>query len=96
MTRNDAIARLELSDADRRAIGEASQQGAAALTGPRKKAYDDELLIEMIARGDVPQWEIAQTVGLNRRLVQRIIKGDARKELQPRIEAAREKYRQKA
>ncbi|MCE5277439.1 MAG: hypothetical protein ABFD92_14290 [Planctomycetaceae bacterium] len=95
MSRNNAVARMDLSDADRKAIAVAAAQGAGELPKTRK-AYDDDLLIEIIARGDVPQREIVQTIGISARMVRSIIKGDSRKDLQPRIEAAREKYRQKA
>ncbi|MCD6364567.1 MAG: hypothetical protein J7M14_01700 [Planctomycetes bacterium] len=53
---------------------------------PRKrKPYDDDLLIELIARGDLSASAIGKQVGLSASSVSAIIRGELRKDLQPRI-----------
>ena len=47
--------------------------------------YDEDLLVELIARGDVSQTEIAERLGVSRRTVWRIANGLSRPDLQQRI-----------
>jgi len=47
--------------------------------------YDEDLLVELIARGDVSQTEIGRRVGVSRRTVWRIANGQSRPDLQQRI-----------
>ncbi|MDP6543873.1 MAG: winged helix-turn-helix transcriptional regulator [Phycisphaerae bacterium] len=58
--------------------------------------YDEDLLVELIAGGDVSQTEIAEKVGVSRRTVWRIANGHSRLDLQQRIADTVEGYRQAA
>ena len=58
--------------------------------------YDEDLLVELIAGGDVSQTEIAERVGVSRRTVWRIANGHSRPDLQRKIAATVEGYRQAA
>jgi len=55
---------------------------------PKRKDYDDNLLIDLIARADQNYQSIARQVGLSRQTVRQIASGRVRPELQPRIAAA--------
>ena len=55
--------------------------------------YDEDLLVELIASGDVSQTEIAERVGVSRRTVWRIANGQSRPNLQRKIAATVEGYR---
>ncbi len=54
-----------------------------------KSSYDDEALVEAIARGDEPCSQIATRLGMDRHYVAQIARGEARQDLWPRIRAAR-------
>lgn len=56
-----------------------------------KSTYDDEALVEAIARGDEPCSRIAARLGLNRHYVAQIARGHARHDLWPKIRSARRK-----
>ena len=56
--------------------------------------YDEDLLVELIAGGDVSQTEIAEKVGVSRRTVWRIANGLSRPDLQTKIAATVEGIRQ--
>ena len=56
--------------------------------------YDEDLLVELIACGDVSQTEIAERVGVSRRTVWRIANGHSRPDLQQKIADTVEGYRQ--
>jgi len=58
--------------------------------------YDEDLLVELIACGDVSQTEIAERVGVSRRTVWRIANGQSHPDLQTKIAATVEGYRQAA
>jgi len=58
--------------------------------------YDEDLLVELIAGGDVSQTEIAERVGVSRRTVWRIANGHSRPDLQQKITDTVEGYRQAA
>jgi len=58
--------------------------------------YDEDLLVELIAGGDVSQTEIAERVGISRRTVWRIANGHSRPDLQQKIADTVEGYRQAA
>jgi DNA-binding XRE family transcriptional regulator len=58
--------------------------------------YDEDLLVELIAGGDVSQTEIAERVGVSRRTVWRIANGHSRPDLQRKIADTVEGYRQAA
>ena len=62
---------------------------------PRKN-YDDDLLVELIARDDQSLDAISRRVGLSTAHICRIAKGSSRKDLWPRIEAARARRRDQA
>lgn len=51
----------------------------------RRNGYDDDLLVELIGRGDLTLRDVARRVGLTRETVRRIFCGKSRPELQPRI-----------
>ena len=53
----------------------------------RKKDYDDDLLVELIGRGDTPRGRIAKRVGLCPSTVAKIARGESRPDLQARIAA---------
>ena len=56
--------------------------------------YDEDLLVELIACGDVSQTEIAERVGVSRRTVWLIASGHSRPDLQQKIADTVEGYRQ--
>jgi len=58
--------------------------------------YDEDLMVEWIARGQLSQSEIARRLGVNRRTVWRIANGLARLDLQRRIDAVIEGIRREA
>jgi len=62
----------------------------------KQKDYDDNLLIDLIARGDRSHRSIAREVGLSSQTVRRIALGEMRPELQPRIASAGDGYRREA
>jgi len=62
----------------------------------KHKDYDDELMVELIARGDQTNESIARELGTNRETVRRIASGQLRPELQPRIAAAVKAHRDQA
>jgi transcriptional regulator with XRE-family HTH domain len=53
----------------------------------KRGKYDDDRLVELIARGQMSYAEIGQAVGLSEGYVGQIARGQHRPELQPRIEA---------
>ena len=60
------------------------------------KKYNEDLLVELIADGRLTQGQIAEKVGISRRTVWRIEHGLSRPELQRKIAAVMEGYRQAA
>ena len=58
--------------------------------------YDEDLLVELIADGDLSHEKIAEQVGVCRRTVWRIANGMSRPDLRQRIEDVAEGYRQAA
>ena len=58
--------------------------------------YDEELLVELVADGRLSHAAIAERVGASRRTVWRIANGISRPDLQRKIEAVAEGYRQAA
>jgi predicted DNA-binding protein (UPF0251 family) len=58
--------------------------------------YDEDLLVELIAGGEVSQTEIAERVGVSRRTVWRIANGHSRPDLRQKIADTVEGYRQAA
>lgn len=62
----------------------------------RKGHYDDEMLVQLVARGTVSNAEIARRLGINKRAVSMIVRGAARPDLQPRINAAVRAYLKEA
>jgi hypothetical protein len=58
--------------------------------------YDEDLLVELIADGDLSHEKIAERVGVCRRTVWRIANGMSRPDLRQRIEDVAEGYRQAA
>ena len=61
-------------------------------TRRKRKDYDADLLVELIARGDLNNKQIAQRVGISRTQVSDISAGRSRGDLQPRINAATRSY----
>ncbi len=55
---------------------------------PKKKEYDDELLVRLIAEGRLTFRQIAERVGLSKTMVRKIARGLSRRDLQPKIRAA--------
>ena len=62
----------------------------------RTKKYDDGLLVELLARGELNYGQIAKKVGISEAFVNQIARGDRRPELQDRIVAAVEGFRLRA
>jgi len=58
--------------------------------------YDDNLLVELIARGDMTYEQIGREVGLSASCVGRVARGESRPELQPRIDAVTKAYAESA
>ena len=61
-----------------------------------RKQYDDELLIRLIARGDMTHTAIAEKVGIGRVMIGRILRGEKRPELLPKIQATVKEFRRRA
>ena len=62
----------------------------------RRKNYDDDQLIALLADPDCSHGQIADHLGLSRRMLQYIVQGVYRKDLRPRIrEAGRERLRRR-
>ena len=80
----------------RRAERQAQRAAAEPLEKPRAsfhlKDYDENLLVDLIARNDLRTRQIARRVGLSASMVRRIAAGSNRPDLQPRIEEARQHY----
>jgi transcriptional regulator with XRE-family HTH domain len=53
----------------------------------RHKEYDDDRLVELIAAGSITHPKIAAEIGISKSMVSRIARGEARPDLQPRIQA---------
>ena len=62
---------------------------------PDEKQYDDEL-VQLLARGELADSEIAKRLGLSPSQVSRIARGEKRPDLQPKINAAMRKTLKKA
>lgn len=62
----------------------------------KHKAYDDDLLVELIARGDMSCRAIAEQVGLGKQMISRVARGERRPELQSRIQAVVDEYHRRA
>jgi len=58
----------------------------------KRKDYDDDLLVELLARGEVSQAKIAERVGLDKAMVGLIARGRGRPDLQDRINAKTRQY----
>jgi len=54
----------------------------------RRTGYDDNLLVELLGRGDLTLAEIGRRVGVTDNTVRRVLRGKMRPELQPRIRRA--------
>ena len=65
-------------------------------TRRKLKDYDDDLLVDLIARCDMTNEQIAQRVGISRPQVSAISAGRSRGDLQPRINAAARGYLREA
>ena len=86
-SRLNAAAREHLNEQRRKAAG-AARRPAGDLPAPAKhhrKKYDDELLVALIAVGELPYAEIGRRVGISREMVCRIASGRGRPELSRRI-----------
>ena len=62
----------------------------------KHKEYDDDLLVHLIARGDMTHKAIARRVGLCRASISMIAGGTRRHDLQPRLRATIEEYHKRA
>ena len=71
---------------------EPTPKGLAPPARRKQKDYDDDLLVELIARGDLTSKQIAQRVGISQGFVTDISYGRRRGDLQPRINAATRSY----
>ena len=58
--------------------------------------YDEEMMVELVAAGGLSHGEIAERLGVSRRTVWRIANGLSRPDLQKKIAAVAEGYRQAA
>ena len=56
--------------------------------------YDEDLLVELIAEGDVSHADIAEKVGITRRTVWSVANGHSRRDLQLKIADTTEGHRQ--
>ena len=72
-----------------RAVADALKKPRAPF---RKKTYDENLLVDLIARNDLTTGQVARRVGLSASMVAKIARGTNRPDLQPRIDKAREHY----
>jgi len=66
------------------------------MASKRRAEYDEDLLIELIAEGDMSYRQIAEKTGICWSMVSRIARGERRQELQDRIAAAVEGHRARA
>ena len=62
----------------------------------KHKQYDDDLLVRLIARGDMNHRAIGQQLGLSKRMVSQIARGQRRPELQQHIQATVGEFRKRA
>jgi len=76
--------------------GHQEVQGPLARPGGRKKQYDEQVLVDLLARGDLSYAKIAEELGVSTTLVAKIARGEARADLQPRIRAAVDCFRKEA
>ena len=72
-------------------MGEA-RSGGGRSPSPRKKDYDDDLLADLIARGDLTYTDIAERVGIGETTVARIALGRRRPDLQEKINTRMRMY----
>ena len=56
------------------------------MTSSRGRTYDDDAMVELIAAGELTHGEIAKRLGVSRVTVWRIIHGQARADLQDRVD----------
>ena len=77
-------------EAARRKYG--TPDDAADQRQARRKDYDDDLLVDLIARGRLNDTDIGRRVGISPSMVSMINRGAARPDLQPKLNAARRKY----
>ncbi len=71
-------------------------ESAPLVTGHKHKSYDDHELVEMIAAGTLSYAQIGEKAGLAGATVSDIARGIKRLDLQPRIHAAAQSYRDQA
>ena len=89
------IAAMRTCLADRRrALRHSGGQsgGGAVRPGPRKKDYDEDLLVELIARGEMSYGEMAERIGLHRVTIGMIARGKSRPDLWDKINTRRQTY----
>jgi transposase-like protein len=62
----------------------------------RRKNYDDDRLIKLLSEPDLTHGQVADRLGLSRRMLGYIVRGVYRKDLRPRVrEASRERLRRR-
>ncbi|MBL7133146.1 MAG: hypothetical protein ISS78_03525 [Phycisphaerae bacterium] len=93
--RIDAAARVYLRGMRRKAARAARKQAddSPALPRNRRKDYDDDLLVRLLAAGELTHGQIGRRVGLSENMVWRIASGRSRPELQERIADLTRLYR---
>ncbi len=66
------------------------------MSARKRKDYDDDELVMAIAQGSKTYTQIARDFGISRTMLYYIISGKERPELQPKLKAATELFRQQA
>ena len=80
----------------------AARSGHQEVQGPlgppdgRKKRYDEQTLVDLLAKGELSYAKIAEQLDISATLVAKIARGEARADLQPRIRAAVNCFRREA
>ncbi len=84
---NAAVRSYVWEERRRRRSGRPHADHPPAPFSHRQKEYDDDRLVELLGDGTISHAKIAAEIGISKSMVSRIARGEARPDLQPRIQA---------